>query len=135
LKKLLVIVASVSALAFASVAVADTFFATPSLTIHKAPFGATSPGARVVVHGRIISGRSFCKVNRVVRLFRVRPGPNRLLATDRSDSEGEYVFIRHPRRDQRVYTRIRARSFNTYGHSHNCAADRSRNRFINVTGS
>jgi hypothetical protein len=135
LKKLLVIVASASALAFASVAVAHTFFATPSLTIHKAPFGATSPGARVVVHGRIISGRSFCKANRVVRLFRVRPGPNRLLATDRSDSEGEYRFIRHPRRDQRVYTRIRARSFNTYGHSHNCAADRSRNRFINVTGS
>jgi hypothetical protein len=135
LKKLLVIVASASALAFASVAVAHTFFATPSLTIHKAPFGATSPGARVVVHGRIISGRSFCKANRVVRLFRVRPGPNRLLATDRSDSEGEYVFIRHPRRDQRVYTRIRARSSNGYGHSHNCAAARSRNRFINVTGS
>jgi hypothetical protein len=135
LKRLLVIVASVSALAFASVAVAHTFFATPSLTIHKAPFGATSPGARVVVHGRIISGRSFCKVNRVVRLFRVRPGPNRLLATDISDSEGEYVFIRHPRRDQRVYTRIRARSSSSYGHSHNCAADRSRNRFINVTGS
>jgi hypothetical protein len=135
LKKLLVIVASASALAFASVAVAHTFFATPSLTIHKAPFGATSPGARVVVHGRIISGRSFCKVNRVVRLFRVRPGPNRLLATDRSDSDGEYVFIRHPRRDQTVYTRIRARSSTSYGHSHNCAADRSRNRFINVTGS
>jgi hypothetical protein len=135
LKKLLVIVASASALAFASVAVAHTFFATPSLTIHKAPFGATSPGARVVVHGRIISGRSFCKANRVVRLFRVRPGPNRLLATDRSDSEGEYRFIRHPRRDQRVYTRIRARSSTSYGHSHNCAADRSRNRFINVTGS
>jgi hypothetical protein len=135
LKKLLVIVASASALAFASVAVAHTFFATPSLTIHKAPFGATSPGARVVVHGRIISGRSFCKANRVVRLFRVRPGPNRLLATDRSDSEGEYRFIRHPRRDQRVYTRIRARSSSSYGHSHNCAADRSRNRFINVTGS
>jgi hypothetical protein len=135
LKKLLVIVASASALAFASVAVAHTFFATPSLTIHKAPFGATSPGARVVVHGRIISGRSFCKVNRVVRLFRVRPGPDRLLAADRSDSDGEYVFIRHPRRDQRVYTRIRARSSTSYGHSHNCAADRSRNRFINVTGS
>jgi hypothetical protein len=134
LKKLLVIVASVSALAFASVAVAHTFFATPSLTIHKAPFGATSPGARVVVHGRIISGRSFCKANRVVRLFRVRPGPNRLLATDRSDNEGEYVFIRHPRRDQTLYTRIRARSSTSYGHSHNCAADRSRNRFINVTG-
>lgn len=135
MKKLLVIVASVSALAFASVAVAHTFFATPSITIHKAPFGATSPGARVVVHGRIISGRNFCKVNRVVRLFRVRPGPNRLLATDRSDSEGEYVFSRHPRRDQTLYTRIRARSSTSYGHSHNCAAARSRNRFINVTGS
>jgi hypothetical protein len=135
LKKLLVIVASASALAFASVAVAHTFFATPSLTIHKAPVGATSPGATVIVYGRIISGRSFCRANRVVRLFRVRPGPDRLQASDITDREGEYIFIRHPRRDQRVYTRIRARSSTSYGHSHNCAADRSRNRFINVTGS
>jgi hypothetical protein len=134
MKKLLAIVASVSALAFASVAAAHTFFATPAITIHKSPIGATSPGARVIIYGRIRSAYGFCRANRVVRLFRVRPGPDALLALDLTDREGEYLFIRRPRRDQTVYTRIRARSFTSYGHSHNCAAARSRNLFINVTG-
>jgi hypothetical protein len=121
-----------TALALAAVAAAHVFFATPSLTIAKVPRGATAAGARIVVYGQIVSGRGFCRSGRIVRLFRVRPGPDRLLARDVTDREGEYLFVRRPGRDQTVYTRIRHRLATSYGHSHECARARSRNLFINV---
>ena len=132
MKKLSLLLVVLIASALAATASAHVFSATPSLTIHKSPTGTTASGAKILVYGRIVSRRSFCKSNRVVRLFRVRPGPDRFLGTDITDSEGEYVFFRHPRRDQTVYTRIRARFFSTYGHTHSCARARSRNLFINV---
>jgi len=64
--------------------------------------------------------------------MRVRPGPDRLLAKDRTDSEGEYIFVRHPRRDQHVYTRFSGFFQTSYGHSHRCLASRSASLFVNV---
>jgi hypothetical protein len=119
-------------LAFAVTATAHSFVASPSLSIGKVPAGATSPGERIVIFGKIRTGRPFCKEDRRVRLFRVRPGADRLLATDRSDSEGEYGFALRPRRDQRVYTRIGRLSRMSYGHSHVCRSARSDNQRINV---
>jgi hypothetical protein len=132
MRKGFLFLAVVSALALAGVAAAHVFSASPSLTINKLPRGATAPGAKVIVYGRIVSGRSFCKSGRIVRLYRVRPGPNPLLATDVTDREGEYFFSRRPRRDQTVYTRISRLSVSSYGHLHQCARARSSNLFINV---
>jgi hypothetical protein len=115
-----------------AVAVADVIEATTSLTIQKIPRGATNKGAAVVIAGKLKSARATCRANKVVKLMKVRLGPDRLLATDITDSEGEYFFIRHPRADQRVYTRFSGTVFTSYGHSHTCLKDRSRNRFINV---
>lgn len=113
-------------------AVAHTFVADTSLRIHKAPRGVTNAGAKVVIFGRLGSARPSCRSNKVIKLFRVRPGPDRLLARDRTDLEGDYRFVRHPRRDQTVYTRFSG-TFNTsYGHSHRCVRSRSINKFINI---
>jgi hypothetical protein len=114
------------------VAVAHTFVATTSLTIQKFPRGATNRGAAVVIAGKLKSARAACRTDKVVKLMKVRPGPDRLLATDRTDSEGEYLFIRHPRRDQTVYTRFSGTLDTSYGHSHECLKSRSRSRFINT---
>jgi hypothetical protein len=68
----------------------------------------------------------------LVRLMKVRPGADKILDVDRTDLEGDYRFVRHPGGDVTVYTRFLG-TFNTsYGHSHQCLKDRSRNRFINV---
>jgi hypothetical protein len=113
-------------------AVAHTVVAETSLTIHKAPRGATNAGLKIVIFGRLRSARPACRSNKLVKLFRVRPGPDRLLATDRTDLEGDYRFVRHPRRDQTDYTRFSG-TFNTsYGHSHRCVKSRSLNKFINI---
>lgn len=111
---------------------AHTFTNRPRLIINKVPGGATDPGDRVVIYGRIVSGRAPCRDGRIVRLFRVVPGPNRLLATDLTDFEGEYLFVRRPRRDQTLYTRISRFVETSYGHSHVCRRARSRDLFVDV---
>jgi len=113
-------------------AVAHTWVSGTSLTIGKLPTGATDPGAKVIIFGRLTSPRPACRANKVVKLLRVRPGPDRLLARDTTDSEGDYLFVRHPRRDQTVYTRFSGSFSSSYGHSHRCLADRSLTRFINI---
>jgi hypothetical protein len=113
-------------------AFAHNFAADTSLTIAKVPSGATQAGAKVLIYGRLRSGNASCRTNKVVKLMRVRPGPDKLLARDRTDAEGEYLFVRNPGRDQTVYTRFSG-TFNTsYGHSHRCRSDRSRSLFVNV---
>jgi hypothetical protein len=131
-KRLLLAGVAAVGLGVAGTAAGHPFTASPSLTISKVPAGATSPGERIVVFGKIRTGRAFCKNDRRVRLFRVRPGADRLIATDRSDAEGEYGFALRPRRDQRVYTRIGRLERHTYAHDHVCRAARSHNLRINV---
>ena len=131
-RKSLLIVAAAIGLVLAAIAGAHIFTASPQLTIAKVPEGTTARGAKTIVYGRIVSSRSFCKANRRVRLFRVRPGLDRFLGSDLTDREGEYRFVRRPRRDQTVYTVIVRRVSTSYGHSHICRADRSRNLRINV---
>ena len=126
------IAAFVLATVLPGTALAHTFVASTSLTIHKVPVGITNPGATVIVYGKLRSPRPLCRNDMVVKLMRVRPGPDRLLAKDRTDSEGEYIFVRHPRRDQHVYTRFSGFFQTSYGHSHRCLASRSASLFINV---
>jgi hypothetical protein len=132
-KRLILPIVAAVGLALAAVAAAHVFTSSPSLSIAKVPAGATAPGTRIIVYGKIHSGRALCRANRNVRLFRVRPGADRLLATDVTDREGEYSFVLRPRRDRRVYTRISRLSRSSYLHQHVCRADRSRTLFINVS--
>ena len=134
--KRIAIGAAVAAFVLATVlpgtALAHTFVASTSLTIHKVPVGITNPGATVIVYGKLRSPRPLCRNDMVVKLMRVRPGADRLLARDRTDREGEYIFVRHPRRDQHVYTRFSGFFQTSYGHSHRCRASRSVSIFVNV---
>jgi hypothetical protein len=134
--KRIAIGAAVAAFLLATVlpgtALAHTFVASTTLSIHKVPGGVTAPGATVIVYGKLRSARPLCRSDMVVKLMRVRPGADKLLARDRTDSEGEYIFVRHPLRDQHVYTRFSGFLQTSYGHSHRCLPSRSVNVFINV---
>jgi hypothetical protein len=105
-----------------------------SLGIGKAPSGATNPGQKVIIFGRLKAAEQDCKEGQTVRLFRRRPGPDRQIGKDVTDADGEYGFVKRPGRDRRVYTRFEGAVETSYGHSHTCLASRSRNLFINVLG-
>jgi hypothetical protein len=109
-----------------------TFVSDTSLSRGKVPRGATDPGDRVIIFGRLKSPRPVCRSSKLVRLMRVRPGPDKVLARDWTDAEGDYRFVRHPSRDQTVYTRFSGTFFSNYGHSHRCLGSRSRNRVIRI---
>ena len=113
-------------------AVAHTFVAETFLSISKAPTAATAPGAKVYVFGRLKSPRPACRSNMWVKLMRIRPGRDLVLESDRTDSDGNYRFVRNPRRDLTVYTKFSGTLDSTPGHFHRCLSSRSRIRFINV---
>jgi hypothetical protein len=115
-------------------ALAHFFSAKTSLTIHKVPTGVTAPGATVLIYGKLRSPRPACRFDKVVKLMKVRPGADKVLSRDRTDREGEYLFVREPKRDQTLYTRFSRTLQTSYGHSHRCRGSRSDNLFINVSG-
>ena len=111
---------------------AHTFTASTSLTIAKAPAHPTAPGHDVFIFGSLNSARHACVAHKVVRLMKKRPGIDRLLARDRTDSEGDYSFLRNPTKDQTWYTRFPGSVVTTYGHSHTCLASRSADVHIKI---
>jgi hypothetical protein len=59
--------------------------------------GAKSFSTKVVVslkfpafHGKLKSAKKSCRTDRRVQLFRQRPGPDRLLGTDRSNAKAKW---------------------------------------------
>jgi len=113
---------------------AHSFVAHTSLTIHKAPTTATAPGANVSIFGKLRSTRASCRIHKVVKLFKVRAGPDKLLAKDRTDREGTYGYTRQPSKDIKVYTKFAGSLVTSYGHSHKCLPSTSSKLFIDVKG-
>jgi hypothetical protein len=124
-----VLVASVVGTAFAHTYVADTW-----VTINKDPRGVTNVGAKVFIYGKLHSPRPMCRSWEWVHLMRVVPGspPDRSIDRDRTNSDGNYRFVRSPQNDLTVYVKFFG-SFRTRdGHSHRCLSSRSPSQEINV---
>jgi hypothetical protein len=100
--------------------------------INEVPAGAVSPGQRVVIYGRLRSAEQDCREGHTIRLLRRRLGPDEVVATDVTDAEGEYRFIRRPGVTQVVYARFNGAIVTSYGHSHTCSASKSRGVRLNV---
>jgi hypothetical protein len=43
-------------------------------------------------HGKLKSSRSACAANRTVKLFRQKPGPDRMLGTDRTNAKAKWLI-------------------------------------------
>lgn len=97
-----------------------------------------SAGARVTVGykaaahdfvGKVFSGRYTCWVDRTVRVFKVRPGPDRLIGVDTTNLSGGW---RIPRANPHgnFYARVQRRVRLGYAHSHTCLGDRSPTIFV-----
>jgi hypothetical protein len=132
------IVAAVLVTAFLTVSVlgevatAHTFVATTSLGINKAPGGSVKKGTTVVIYGKLKSSKALCREDQVVRLMKARSGDDKLLAKDRTDAEGEYLFVRTAKKDMKVYTKFKKVTETSYGHSHTCKGSKSKTIKINV---
>ena len=102
-----------------------------SLSIDKIPSGATNPGDRVLIVGRLRP--NACKARQTIKLKRVRPGADSTLGTDKTDGDGEYRFPINPDADMTLYTRFGGSVDSSYGHSHTCEKSRSARVLVNVT--
>jgi hypothetical protein len=117
---------------FVGGALAHTFVASTTLTIHKVPTGKVAKGTTMVVYGKLKSDHEKCRNDKVVKLMKVRQGEDKVKAKDHTDSEGEYFFTFNAKKDQTLYTKFSKFVETSYGHSHTCKGDRSKDVKINV---
>jgi hypothetical protein len=128
----LLITGLLGSVVFVGVSGAHTFTASTTVTIHKIPTGTTKPGARVVLFGKLKSARPACRRDKVIQLWRTRPGRDLLVARTRTSFLGNYHFTRHPKHSHTFYSRFPGTVFKSYGHFHRCLPDRSPNILVRV---
>lgn len=134
MKRLSILAALVVSAVTAAAAQAHVFQANTKVSIGKSPSGVVDPGDRVVVHGQVNSARQACESGKLVQVLERRPGADRVLASDRTDGDGEYRVSIRPREDLVVYASFDGSTQRSYGHSHRCNGDDSRQLRINVRG-
>jgi hypothetical protein len=108
---------------------ADSFF-----SLRKAPPGVVESGKAVAVFGKLKSSAPECFVGQTVFLMRRQKGPNKKLASDQTDAEGEYLMQRRPRRNQKWYVKYQGYVLVDLAHSHTCLGSKSRAVRIRVEG-
>jgi hypothetical protein len=113
-------------------ALAHTFVAGSTISIASTPKGPVEKGTDVLIFGKVGSDHSSCKKGRVVELFKVRSGHDKLLGKDRTDADGEYGFRRTIKRNQAFRTKVLRRLDTSYGHSHDCKGAGSSKLVIQV---
>jgi hypothetical protein len=117
-----VIVVVALALPLSLIGRAHTFTADSRVTIRYNTSGDA-------FRGQVFSGRASCRANRTVRLYKVRPGPDRFIGRDRTNQLGVW---RIPRDNPhgRFYARVLRRVTTGYAHFHRCLGDRSPTIFV-----
>lgn len=74
--------------------------------------------------GQVISARASCEQDRRVLLYKVRPGADSLIGTDRTNDEGRWRIDRANPHGS-FYAKIFRREVQGYGHFHVCRGDKS----------
>jgi hypothetical protein len=77
------------------------------------------------LHGSVISSRAGCEKRRLVRIYRVDPGPDGLLASTRTSSTGRWQYL-SPSLNGDFYARIGVRVVRYRGHRHVCGSSTAR---------
>jgi hypothetical protein len=113
-------------------ALAHTFVADSTISIGSTPKSPVEKGTDVLIFGKVRSDHASCKKGRVVELFRVKSGQDKLLGKDKTDADGEYGFDRTIKRDQKFRTKVLRRLDASYSHSHDCKGAGSSKLVIRV---
>lgn len=123
--KILYVILALAAL-FVPAAAAGVIIGKTSITARAQHALFFKAGAQVVVSGQLQSSKAFCSSNRVVRLRSTSTGVSRQLRAVRTDRQGKYRFVLHPRKPERVYVYFAGVFQSSYGAYHRCLASRSR---------
>jgi hypothetical protein len=110
---------------------AHTVSRATSLSIDKIPSGATDPGDKVLIVGRLRPNK--CEAGQKIKLKQVQPGKDPVLGSDKTDGDGEYSIRINPKSDMKVYTFFGGSVDTSYGHSHTCEKSKSDRILVNVT--
>jgi hypothetical protein len=107
---------------FAAPGLAHTTSSSTSVTI-----GVVAQAGGDLFRGKVSSPDPRCVNRRLVRLFRVAPGADPVLDTDRSEDNGSWdIDVEGGAAPGRYYVRVVARTATAPGHSHTCRAAMSR---------
>src|SRR5688500_11082280 len=115
---------------FSGVASAHRFRKSTNLNINAVPSGPVDPGDKVTIWGKMKPRK--CRAGQMINLYSRVPGPDDLLDTDRTDSDGEFKFVLHPTDDHRVRAVFEGSTEGGYGHNHRCKPSKSNTVPINV---
>ena len=115
----IVIAASVGALALLGTT-------SPGLATQTVKFDSkvTMPPNAPAFHGRVKSSKHACEVHRKVKLFKQRPGPDKLLGKDRSNRRGKWKVIVDPLNPGSYYAKVVRREEGAAGTIFVCRGDR-----------
>ncbi len=69
------------------------FAASPALGGGTANVEITIQDSAPIFHGKVSSSRDECSAKRVVYLFRVKNGPDKLLGTDETNGQGQWKIL------------------------------------------
>lgn len=107
---------------------AHEFVDNTQLTIRKNHGNPYDRGETVIFRGKAKADHKFCRKFRVVKLFKKKPGADRLIETDITGSQGRYKVIWVSGRigTHRFYTRVMAKVGGQHPHRHVCLKDTSR---------
>jgi hypothetical protein len=103
------------------------------------PLGATAGAGNVVrfdstvvlrdsfpaFHGRVKSENDACEENRRVKMFRKRSGPDEVLGTDETNSQGRWKVIVDPLSSGAYYAKVKRREEGAAGTIFVCKSDKS----------
>ena len=109
--------AVIATLAITAVAAATTVKRFDS----KVTLSASNP-----FHGRVTSDKHACEVQRKVKVFNVRPGPDGVFGTDKTNNHGSWSIPATP--NGNFYARVKRREEGTAGTTFVCRSDRSKTR-------
>jgi hypothetical protein len=108
-------------------ALAATLVAVPALATQRVKIDSkvTISSHRPAFHGHVRSDNDACESGRRVKLFKQRPGANKLLGKDRTNEHGRWVVRVQPLKSGAYRAKVVRRAEGTAGTIFICRGDRS----------
>ena len=107
---------------------AATIAAVPALATQTVKINSkvTISSKAPAFHGKVKSSNQACEIHRKVKLFKQRPGADKLLGKDKTNHNGRWVIKVQPLKSGAYYARVTRRSEGTAGTIFVCRGDRSK---------
>ena len=112
----------------AALTLALALVAVPALATHTVKINSrvTISSRPPAFHGHVKSPNHACEIQRKVKLFRQRNGPDKLLGKDKTNHHGRWKIVVDPLKSGAYYAKVVRRSEGAAGTIFVCRGDRSK---------